>query len=181
VGGAAIPKTITGGKMIKRLFLIFILMAICSPAFAQCVAEVVDVYQHPVRKNQMVVETKYTINGIQVDNQSKPCSDCTGKPRYTKMTGKNPKIIDQAKKDMRTHCRNLIKRIAENKPTLESEKSTINSDLTDITRTIPKMVTNIKPSLVGHKETVSQVTIKHHLEEITIDATKFPTEPPINR
>ena len=148
-----------GGSM--KLGVILAIMLIATSAHAQCVGEVKDVIQDPIR-GSIIVETQYVLNGQVVDTDATPCPTCIGRTRYLETSGTNQEIIDKTKADVAIHCENLIRRIPTNRTFLQTEKLKQQKALTQ------PVIDSIKGSLVGQKETKTQVTDKFKGKDIKV-------------
>lgn len=144
--------------LILALFLITIM---AMPCFAQCVAEIKDVYKDPVR-GSIVVETEYTLNGEVVQ---------LGQTRYKRKSGTNLEIKAYARKAAREHCRNLIKRINENATFIRAEMLSRVGGLRQ-GRTIEGIISNIKDDLIGYQTTQTEATKTFRGKDINVTFDK---------
>lgn len=126
--------------MKKLILTVLIFYCFVSVGFSQCVGEVKDVIQDPIR-GSIVVQTEYTLNGKVVQ---------LGETRYLETSGTNEEIIAQAKEDIAIHCENLIRRIEANQNYRKAETLKIQKALTQ------PIIDSIKPSLVGYKTTKTE-------------------------
>lgn len=136
----------------KKTLLIILFLGLATIANAQCVAEVKDVVQDEIR-GSIIVQTEYTLNGKVVQQ---------GQTRYTEDSGTNEEIIALVKKDIETHCGNLIRRIEANQTYLQSQALSINKE-----KTTP-IITAIKDDLIGEKKTVLEVTDTYKDKDIKV-------------
>ena len=136
----------------KTTVLTASLILMATFAQAQCVGEIKDVIQDEVR-GSIIVQTEYTLNGKVVQQ---------GQTRYTENSGTNAEIIAKAKEDVEVHCGNLVRRIEANQTYRTDEALKINKALT------APIITSIKPSLVGYKSNVSEVTDTYKEKEIKV-------------
>jgi len=146
----------------KTLLTILILTFAVS-AQAQCVAEVTDVIQDPLR-GSIIVETQYKMNGVVVDAKGNPDANAIGRTRYLETTGDISEIVVKAKADIDQHCGNLIIRNAVAVNNLNGTKLDIQKALTT------PMIADLKANAVGWIKTVTQKVINYKDKEITIEA-----------
>ena len=136
----------------KTLIFTLLFLFFTQPLFAQCVGEVKDVKQDEVR-GSIIVETEYTLNGSVVQ---------LGKSRYLETTGTEAEIIAKAKSDIARNCEDLIKRMQVNATYLIDERLKIQKSLTS------PIITNIKPLLVGQKETKTEAIYEYKGKDIKV-------------
>ena len=141
--------------MKKALLFIMAFLMVCGVAQAQCVAEIKDVVQDPVR-GSIIVQTEYTLNGKVVQQ---------GQTRYLETSGTNEEIIAKAKEDIAIHCENLIRRIDVNRTYLQVEKLKVQKALTQ------PVIDDIKADLVKYKITKNEAedTFKGKTIKVTYD------------
>ena len=139
----------------KKALLIMAFLMVCGVAQAQCVAEIKDVVQDPVR-GSIIVQTEYTLNGKVVQQ---------GQTRYLETSGTNEEIIAKAKEDIAIHCENLIRRIDVNRTYLQVEKLKVQKALTQ------PVIDDIKADLVKYKITKNEAedTFKGKTIKVTYD------------
>ena len=147
----------------KKLLLVLTILFLASTAHAQCVAEVVDVIQDPVR-GSIVVRTQYKLNGTVVGVDALPDASAIGQTRYTEESGTIAEIVVKAKADIEEHCGNLIIRNAVRVNDLNAEKLAIIKALT------APLIDSIKTNAVGYTKTLTEKVIQFKGKEITIEA-----------
>src|SRR3990167_3603536 len=103
----------------KKLYFIPMLL-ICVHANAQCVGEILSVTHDP-KFGSVVIETKYILNGVEVQ---------TGKTRYDENSGTHEEIKLKIQSDIEEHCGNLVMRIVENRDFINDKILEINLDNT---------------------------------------------------
>ena len=138
----------------KKWLILIALMMVATVSQAQCVATIQDVVQDEVR-GSIIVKTLYEMNGVKVQD---------GQTRYLETSGTNAEIIAKVKEDIDVHCKNLVKRIAANRDKINAERLAKQKELT------APVITDIKPSLVGHKVTVTSATEVFKGKEVTVNA-----------
>ena len=175
----------------KRIILTLALMLVATVSQAQCVAEVKDVIQDEIR-GSIIVQTEYKMNGAWVQD---------GQTRYTENSGTNAEIIAKAKEAGDIHCKNLIRRLPENKVFLDETKFTLTVESKGIDtagktkqeleteyfsvlrqesadRLVAQKVTSqliidaIKGDLIGHKVSHTEAVDTYEGKDITVKADK---------
>ena len=136
-----------------RVVLVIMMLLIAGSVQAQCIAEVTDVTQDD-KKGMILVHTQYTLNGQIVQN---------GRSRHTEQTGTKAEIIVKAKEAGERHCKNLIKRMANNKVFIDTERVKRQKELT------ATLVTDIKVDLVGYKsKSIEDATVTYKGKDIKV-------------
>jgi len=149
--------------MRKVLFVLFLLIS--TRGYSQCVGEIKDVIQDPLR-GSIIVETQYKLNGVVVDIKAKPDPNAIGRSRYLEDSGTNEEIIAKAKKDVTIHCKNLIKRMSGNNSYRKAQIIKRQKELT------APVIQAIRGDLIGHKSSVSEATEKFKDREIKVTHDK---------
>jgi hypothetical protein len=140
----------------KKIILLMVFLFISTSSYAQCVAEIKEVIQDPLR-GSVVVVTEYKLNGQLVQ---------TGETRYLESSGTENEIKLLIKADVQEHCENLIKRIPENTTYLNTQKLLQQKALTQ------PIVTNLNSYFVGYKITVSEVMEEFKGKDINVTYDK---------
>lgn len=175
----------------KKLILLLTFLLLTTLSNAQCVPKIIDVKQDEIF-GSIIVETQYILNGrlIQV-----------GRTRYDETSGTRAEIIAKAKVDIDNHCKQLVARIPENQEFIKNEKlkilsreegidvsgkdfSQLESEYLSVMRekelqkievrkqaTTP-IIKDIKPSLVGDRDSVSEATIRFKNKDIKVTHDK---------
>ena len=136
----------------KWLALLLVLV-LAGVGEAQCVGEVKAVKMDEER-GSIIVETEYTLNGKVVQ---------TGRTRYLETSGTAAEIVEQAKVDVETHCKNLVQRIDVNTAYINEQMLIKQKALTQ------PIIDEITDDLVGQKKTISDV--EQEFKGITIKVT----------
>ena len=142
-------------KLVWILNLVWLLIA--GNCWADVVGEITDVKHDPLR-GSIIVETVYKIDGRIVQ---------TGHIRYDETSGTVSEISALVNQDIQEHCQALIRRIDSNEEFLTETRLNKNNELTQ------PILDELKPLILGHKETV--ITVTEEYKGVQID---FATDKP---
>lgn len=159
-------------KLVLVLEIIIVLAGVgnvmyweCSPAQAQCVAEIEDVRLDELR-GSIIVETEYGLNcetGKPISEETCEAYQPKGRSRYLETSGTNEEIVAKAKEDIAVHCENLIRRIEINREYVKTESLIIQKNLT------APIIASIDKDLIGHKITKTEAV--HSFKDKDIKVT----------